>query len=91
MRRCQAGDADAGGFDGEDLGDAFVLVQAMEFFTEKRKKRYIDLMIQEAVHFQDVSGTDLTVFEDSVFKQFHGRVSTFCYYGRMPRVCANYD
>jgi hypothetical protein len=48
-------------------------------------------MIQEAVHFQDVSGTDFAVFQDSFFKQFHSRVSNFYFYGRMPRVCSNYD
>ena len=42
-------DSDAAGFDGDDLGDLFALIQALELLRKLRDKIDVDLVIDKAV------------------------------------------
>ena len=69
--RGDAGDADAGGFDREDLVDAAVPVKAMEFFADFIEQADIHLMIQKRIHLQNVARKQLSVFQDPFLQKVH--------------------
>ena len=63
----EGGDADAGGFDGQHLGDGAVAEAALEFTADLLHQGDVHLMVQEAVHLQHIAGLDDAVFQDSLF------------------------
>ena len=67
----ETGDPYAGRFDGQNLGNALVPVQAVELAAQLGNEGHVDLMVEKAVHLQDVPRADLAVFQDSVFQQLH--------------------
>ena len=52
---CQAGNTNAGSFDGQNLIYFLMGKYIFKFFPQLTDKRHIDLMIKETVHFQYVS------------------------------------
>jgi hypothetical protein len=75
MQRGKAGNADAGGCDGEDLIDSLVIVKTVELFIRFGQERHIDVVVQEAIHLQNVSRAELALCEDLIFQQFHTKLS----------------
>ena len=51
----QGGDADAGGFYGQDLVDAAARVEPDEFFSHFAEKLDVHLMIQKAADLEDIA------------------------------------
>ena len=51
----EAGYTDAGSFDGQNLIHLFSGKKLLEFISQLTDERYIDLVIQKAVHFQYIS------------------------------------
>ena len=69
--RCDAGNADTGGFDGQDLVDAGIRETAVKLFADFFKQVDIHLMIQKAVYFEDISFFNDSVFANSFFQKLH--------------------
>ncbi len=65
----QAGDTDARSFDGQDFIDGTVSKKLFEDLSQFTDKRDIDLMIQETVHFQDISAYDPAIRHDFLLQQ----------------------
>jgi len=65
------GDADTGGLNGHDLGNGLVTEAAFEFTADFLHQRDIHLMVQKAVHFQNIAGFDDTIFYNSFFQKIH--------------------
>lgn len=51
----------SGGLNGKNLGDLHIGKPALKFFSNLSKKLNVHLMVQEAVHLQNVSGFYLAV------------------------------
>lgn len=60
---------DTGYFDGHDLGDSLVAEATLEFQINLLHPRNVYLMVQEAIHLQDITGLDDPVFYNSLFKK----------------------
>ena len=69
--RGDARDAYAGGLDGEYLVDALIGEAPAEFLAHLVDERNVHLVVEEAVHLEDVSLLDNAVFSDSVLKKLH--------------------
>ena len=52
----RVGNGDAGGFDGQHLGNVRPCKAPQEFFTQLFDQRDIHLVIQKAVHLQHIAG-----------------------------------
>ena len=63
----KAGDANAGGFNGQNLGDRTVCEAALEFPADFLHQRNVHLVIQKAVYLQYISRFDNAVFLDACF------------------------
>mgnify|MGYP003068492328 CR=1 FL=1 len=66
-----AGNADAGSLDGEDLVDGCVGIEALEFRAHLVKEQHIHLMIDETVHLEDASRFNDTFLTNPFFQQLH--------------------
>ena len=66
-----AGNTDAGRLDGNDFGDVRSVETAAEFTPDLIQQRHIHLVVEKAVHLEDVSILDNAVFSDSVLKKLH--------------------
>ena len=66
-----AGDADAGGLDRQDLINALALEQARPLGAHLVVKGDIALVVEEVVDFQDVALTDDAVLTNAVFELLH--------------------
>ena len=65
--RYDTGNADAGSFDSENLIDRLPFEATFELLAHLIEEIDIHLMIQEAVHLQDISLLHDTVFCDAFF------------------------
>ena len=71
------GNSDAAGLDGEDLVDAPVGEQAAEFLADLLQKPDVHLVVQKAVHLQNISFLNHAVGQDTLFQQFHPLTGSF--------------
>ena len=69
--RSNAGNADAGGFDREDLVDAVIRKKPVKLLADLVEQTDIHLMIQKGIHFQDITRKKLSVLQDSFFQKLH--------------------
>ena len=60
-----AGDADAGGLDGENSGDVLLPEQAVEFLSDFVQKVNVHLVIEKAVNFENIAWADGSVAENA--------------------------
>ena len=73
MSRGHAGDGNAGCLNGENLVDAVVLEDAVELLTDLVQQVYVQLVIQKAIHLQDIAGTNLPLLHNALLQKFHLR------------------
>jgi len=71
----KGGNADAGGLNGHDLGDGLVRKAALELPADLLHQCDIHLVIQEAVHLQNVAGLYNAVLHNSLFQKVHDALS----------------
>ena len=71
MPRCHTGNGNAGGFDGQDFVDAVVFKNSIEFGANLIQQSDVKLMVQKAIYFKYVSGTNLSVLQNPLFQKFH--------------------
>ena len=68
MLRRDTGDSDSRCLDCQDLGDRCVRIKTLELLSHLVEQLHIHLVIQEAVHFQDISRFHDSVFSDAIFQ-----------------------
>lgn len=73
MSRGHAGNGNAGCLNGENLVDAVVLEDAVELLTDLVQQVYVQLVIQKAIHLQDIAGTNLPLLHNALLQKFHLR------------------
>ena len=66
-----AGNADAGGLNGQNLGHAAVPKQPEKLLADILKERHVHLMVQKAVHLQHAALSDDAILPDAVLELFH--------------------
>ena len=66
---------DAGGLDGDDLGDALVLEAFGEFMADLLHQRRVDLVVEEGVYLEDLFGKNDAFAANFVFESVHGGAS----------------
>jgi hypothetical protein len=64
-------DRDARCFDGQDLVDLDIGEAPFELLPHFVDQFDVELMVDEAVHFDDVPGKDFAVFQDALLELFH--------------------
>ena len=69
------GDGDAGGLNGEHLGNRDIGESAFEFPADLVQQGDIHLVVQKTVHLQNMTGFDNSVFAYSFFKEIHSGTS----------------
>ena len=69
--RRDARDPDAGGFDRQDFRDRQMAEDAVEFPADFIQKFDVDLVIEIAVYFEDISRTDTSVAKNPFFQCVH--------------------
>ena len=68
MPRRHAGDGDAGRLDRQDLVDAVVFKNAVEFGPDRIQQLDVQLVVQKAVHLQHIAGADLPLLQNTLFQ-----------------------
>ena len=71
----QGGDGDAGGLDGQHLGDRFPGVEPFQLQGHLIEKGGVYLVVEKAVHFQYPSRQHFAVGEDALLQKFHAQSS----------------
>ena len=66
-------DGNAGRLDGEDLIDAVVFENAIELLTDLIQQFNIQLVVQKAVDFENIAGTNLPLLHNTLLQKFHLR------------------
>ena len=66
-----AGDGDAGGLDGQNLVDPVIGKNPVKLGADGIQQFHIQLMVQKAIHFQNIARAHLTVAQNPFFHQFH--------------------
>ena len=59
-------DSYAGGFNSQHLRDTFVLVKPHELTSDLIEQLRVDLMVEEIIHLQDISSSDLSILKNPV-------------------------
>lgn len=72
-----AGDGNTGSLDRQNFIDSVFFKNAVELGTNLVQKFYIQLMVQKTIYFQYITGTDLSLLQNTLFKKFHLRISPF--------------
>ncbi len=67
------GRRNAGGFDGDDLGDAGIAEQAGEFLPDGLHQHGIDLVVEERVDLEYPVGKHDALTANLIFQLFHER------------------
>ena len=67
----ETGDADAGGLNGQHLGDGLIGKPAVKFPADLLHQGNIHLVIQKAIHLQHIAGLYDSVFRDSLLQKVH--------------------
>ena len=75
-----AADGNAGGLDGQHLGNGQTRKAAQKLLRDLIDQRHVHLMIQKAVHLQHITFFDDTVPQDPFFENFHNSTSLRNYY-----------
>ena len=73
MPGCHAGDGNAGCLDGKNLVDAVVFENAIELLTDLIQQFNIQLVVQKAVDFENIAGTNLPLLHNTLLQKFHLR------------------
>ena len=68
MPRRHAGDGDAGRLDRQDLVDAVVFKNAVEFGPDRIQQLDVQLVVQKTVHLQHIAGADLPLLQNTLFQ-----------------------
>ena len=68
-----AGDGNAGRLDGKNLVDAVVFENAIELLTDLIQQFNIQLVVQKAVDFENIAGTNLPLLHNTLLQKFHLR------------------
>ena len=71
MTRRDTRDTDAGSLDGQDFVDLFAGEQPRPFLSHVVEQLDITLMVEERVHFEDVTRFDDAVTANTLFEFFH--------------------
>ena len=65
------GDSDAGGLDGQDLGDGDIGKVMLPLKCHRVQKLHIDLVVQERIDLEDIAFLDGSILEDALFQKLH--------------------